>query len=211
MLKIMSCIRLFKTTFNLCFVLILNEDNSFGINNVMFSLLLPFVQHCRVSTYEGAETTGNYLVFNLKKELDQIEKKNHYDNIYSTIICWNFISFRIHLSYWFITREDTTERNDFLYFILLLKYIQKCTIKKTWTKYNRHSNKGLNHIYSIFTNVFLIIPYSFRVFVCLYVFLPPPPPPTTYLVCSFFCLAFCHPHSFIVFVCLYVFLSPLLI
>ena len=124
----MSGIRLFKTTFNLCFVLILNEDNSFGINNVMFSLLLPFVQHCRVSTYEGAETTGNYLVFNLKKELDQIEKKNHYDNIYSTIICWNFISFRIHLSYWFITREDTTERNDFLYFILLLKYIQKCTI-----------------------------------------------------------------------------------
>ena len=55
-------------------------------------------------------------------------EKSHYDNIYSTIICWNYISFRIHLSYWFITREDTTERNDFLYFILLLKYIQKCTI-----------------------------------------------------------------------------------
>ena len=106
----------------------MNVENFFGIN-MMFSLSLTFVQHSPVNTCERAETTGNYVLFNYKRNWSNKEKeKNHYDNIYSTIICWNYISFRIHLSYWFITREDTTERNDFLYFILLLKYIQKCTI-----------------------------------------------------------------------------------
>ena len=84
-----------------------------------------------VSTYKRAETHSNCVFIQLQKDpinISRRKEKNHYDNIYSTIICWNYISFRIHLSYWFITREDTTERNDFLYFILLLKYIQKCTI-----------------------------------------------------------------------------------
>lgn len=101
-----------------------NVDN--GIN-FMFSLLLTSLS---VPTREQRLTAIVFL-FNYKKDpinISRRKEKNHYDNIYSTIICWNYISFRIHLSYWFITREDTTERNDFLYFILLLKYIQKCTI-----------------------------------------------------------------------------------